>query len=125
VIDIDVDKSKFSRFQQMFDKFQQAQKGMPKIWQEAGKVQQQSIRHFGKLNESAAEQNKLMRGTSQATEMWHKNLQQTDRLWTSMANCPFCRREPTEFEKMAERLRREDKLFARARATTSNTGATT
>lgn len=85
IIDIDIDTSKFERFQKLYDKYQEQLAKSPAAWAKVNKENAAISKHIEKITAALLAQNQVAQETSSANKEQAKYLMRGDTLWTSMA----------------------------------------
>lgn len=85
VLDIDVNDSKFQRFQALFEKYQAALAKSPGMWKAVDKAANAAGSQFEKMAAALMAQNQLSREGAEASRAQDRHLTRSDQLWTSMA----------------------------------------
>lgn len=86
VIDIDVDDSKFARFQELFKRYNEQLSKMPSAWKDSSKESKAMATHFDRMASALMAQAHLSRETTNAQREQEKYLTRSERLWVSMSN---------------------------------------
>jgi hypothetical protein len=81
---IDMDDSKFVRFKELFDRYSEALRKQPEIWQKIGGIHQQHAEHFSEILASMGRISQLRHKNLKDSEDEEKHLTIAERLWTSI-----------------------------------------
>jgi Transglycosylase SLT domain len=85
IIDVDVDDSKFRRFTELYQKYQEQLAKMPSTWTAAATEQGKSASEFERMAAALLAQNHLAKEGDDEDKKRLTRLTHSERLWTSMA----------------------------------------
>lgn len=85
IVDIEVNTAAFDKFQQQYQKYQDALAKGPKLWREAAKEQKASVASFQKMSENMQTLALMQRRLGDTYKSQNQQLMQGERLWGSMA----------------------------------------
>lgn len=84
-LDIDIDDSKFQRFKDLFDRYTEALKKQPEIWQKIGGIHQKHAEHFAAIGAAMANMQQMQKRRTEDSEREVSRLSFIDRLWTNIS----------------------------------------
>jgi hypothetical protein len=84
ILDIEVNSAAFDKFNQQYQKYQEALAKGPKFWRDAAKEQKASVASFQKMTDNMQGLALMQRRLSETYKSQNQHLTQGDRLWGSM-----------------------------------------
>jgi Transglycosylase SLT domain len=85
ILDIELNSADFSRYAELFYKYQKALGKMPDMWKAINKEAAGAGKGFQSMTAAIMAQNHLAQGVSETQKKQNANLTLSERLWTSMA----------------------------------------
>ena len=85
IIDVEVNTAAFSRFQELFGKYQEQLAKTPSVWAKANAEQADGLSHFEKMSALLMANAQLQRENDEADEHRLKRLTTSEKLWTSIS----------------------------------------
>jgi Transglycosylase SLT domain len=85
VVSLDLDDSKFTKFKELYDKYQASLAKAPGLWRKAGQAQSEMSENFEKMTASLLSVLQLQTESTEQQETHNKGLTKAEHLWTSIA----------------------------------------